>query len=316
MKHLLSSHDLSVDDIVGILEVADHMAEINARSLPKVPALRGKTIASVFFEDSTRTRLSFETAAKRLSADVMTFMASSSSLNKGESLRDTIETLSAMGIDALVIRHKSSGVPQTITQWTDAAVINAGDGWHQHPTQGLLDAYTVTREFGTKDSLAGRNVAIVGDIKHSRVARSNIDIFRRLGAHVIVVAPPALLPSNIESWGVEVRYTIDDVVSDVDVLYMLRMQLERMDSAIVPALPEYCATYSLTPERAARMGAGSVLMHPGPINRGVELIVDPADVPGSRILTQVTNGVNVRMAVLFSLLGSGATSALQQGVES
>jgi aspartate carbamoyltransferase catalytic subunit len=156
----------------------------------------------------------------------------------------------------------------------------------------------------------------VGDIKHSRVARSNIDIFRRLGAHVIVVAPPALLPSNIESWGVEVRYTIDDVVSDVDVLYMLRMQLERMDSAIVPALPEYCATYSLTPERAARMGAGSVLMHPGPINRGVELIVDPADVPGSRILTQVTNGVNVRMAVLFSLLGSGATSALQQGVES
>jgi aspartate carbamoyltransferase catalytic subunit len=316
MKHLLSSHDLSVDEIVGILDVADHMAEINTRSLPKVPALRGKTIASVFFEDSTRTRLSFETAAKRLSADVMTFMASSSSLNKGESLRDTIETLSAMGVDAMVIRHKSSGVPLTMTQWTDAAVINAGDGWHQHPTQGLLDAYTVTREFGTKDSLSGRSIAIVGDIKHSRVARSNIDIFRRLGAHVVVVAPPALLPKNIESWGVEVRNTIDDVVGEVDALYMLRMQLERMDSSIVPKLTEYCALYSLTPERVARMGRGAILMHPGPINRGVELIVDPADVPGSRILKQVTNGVNVRMAVLFTLLGSGATTVLQQGGES
>jgi aspartate carbamoyltransferase catalytic subunit len=316
MKHLLSSHDLSVDEIVGILDVADHMAEINTRSLPKVPALRGKTIASVFFEDSTRTRLSFETAAKRLSADVMTFMASSSSLNKGESLRDTIETLSAMGVDAMVIRHKSSGVPLTMTQWTDAAVINAGDGWHQHPTQGLLDAYTVTREFGTKDSLSGRSIAIVGDIKHSRVARSNIDIFRRLGAHVVVVAPAALLPKNIESWGVEVRNTIDDVVGEVDALYMLRMQLERMDSSIMPKLTEYCALYSLTPERAARMGRGAILMHPGPINRGVELIVDPADVPGSRILKQVTNGVNVRMAVLFTLLGSGATTVLQQGGES
>jgi aspartate carbamoyltransferase catalytic subunit len=316
VKHLLSSHDLSVDEIVSILDVADHMAEINSRSLPKVPALRGKTIASVFFEDSTRTRLSFETAAKRLSADVMTFMASSSSLNKGESLRDTIETLSAMGVDAMVIRHKSSGVPLTMTKWTDAAVINAGDGWHQHPTQGLLDAYTVTREFGTKDSLAGRSIAIVGDIKHSRVARSNIDIFRRLGAHVVVVAPPALLPTNIESWGVEVRSTIDDVVGEVDALYMLRMQLERMDSSIVPKLPEYCALYSLTPERAERMGSGAILMHPGPINRGVELIVDPANVPGSRILKQVTNGVNVRMAVLFTLLGSGATTAWQQGSES
>ena len=316
MKHLLSSHDLSFDDIVGILDVADHMAEINSRSLPKVPALRGRTIASVFFEDSTRTRLSFETAAKRLSADVMTFMASSSSLNKGESLRDTIETLSAMGVDAMVIRHKSSGVPLTMTQWTDAAVINAGDGWHQHPTQGLLDAYTVTREFGVKDSLAGRSIAIVGDIKHSRVARSNIDIFRRLGAHVIVVAPPALLPKNIEAWGVEVRANIDEVVGEVDALYMLRMQLERMDASVVPKLPEYCALYSLTSERAARMGSGAILMHPGPINRGVELIVDPADVPGSRILKQVTNGVNVRMAVLFTLLGSGATTVLQQGAES
>jgi aspartate carbamoyltransferase catalytic subunit len=175
-----------------------------------------------------------------------------------KALRDTIETLSAMGVDAMVIRHKSSGVPLTMTKWTDAAVINAGDGWHQHPTQGLLDAYTVTREFGTKDSLSGRTIAIVGDIKHSRVARSNIDIFRRLGAHVVVVAPPALLPHNIESWGVEVRNTIDEVVGEVDALYMLRMQLERMDSSIVPKLAEYCALYSLTPERAARMGSGAI----------------------------------------------------------
>ena len=177
MKHLLSTHDMSIDDIVGILDVADHMVQVNARQVPKVPALRGRTIASVFFEDSTRTRLSFETAAKRLSADVMTFMATSSSLNKGESLRDTIETLSAMGIDALVIRHKSSGVPQQISQWTEASIINAGDGWHQHPTQALLDTYTVTREFGSPTSLTGRSIAIVGDIKHSRVARSNIDVF-------------------------------------------------------------------------------------------------------------------------------------------
>jgi aspartate carbamoyltransferase catalytic subunit len=230
MKHLISTHDMTVDDIVAMLDVADHMVQVNARQLPKVPALRGRTIASVFFEDSTRTRLSFETAAKRLSADVMTFLASSSSLNKGESLRDTIETLSAMGIDALVIRHKSSGVPLQVSQWTDASIINAGDGWHQHPTQALLDAYTVTREFDSPTSLAGRSIAIVGDIKHSRVARSNIDVFTRLGATVILVAPPHLLPTDVQTWGVEVKGSIDEVVGSVDVLYMLRMQLERMES--------------------------------------------------------------------------------------
>lgn len=316
MKHLLSTHDLRVDDIVNLLATADHMAEINQRAVPKVPALRGQTIASVFFEDSTRTRLSFETAAKRLSADVMTFLAGTSSVNKGESLRDTIETLSAMGVDAFVIRHKSSGAPQQITQWTDAAVVNAGDGWHQHPTQALLDAYTITRNFGDPASMQGRTIAIVGDIKHSRVARSNIDVFTRLGAKVIVVAPDVLLPQSVEAWGVTVANSIDDVIESVDVLYMLRMQRERMDAGLIPSLRDYSAQYALTPERARKMQQHALLMHPGPINRGVEMLVDPSDVPGSRILQQVTNGISVRMAVLFTLLGGDATATLPQGSES
>ena len=315
MKNLLSTHDLSVEEIVSILEVADRMSEVNARQLPKVPALRGRTVASVFFEDSTRTRLSFETAAKRLSADVMTFNAATSSVNKGESIRDTIETLSAMGIDALVIRHKSSGVPMQIGKWTDAAIINAGDGWHQHPTQALLDAYTATREFGTPGSLEGRSIAIIGDIKHSRVARSNIDVFSRLGARVTVVGPPSLLPHDVAAWGVEVADGIDDVVASSDVVYMLRMQLERMDASVAPDLAAYSAMYALTQERAARLQEGAILMHPGPMNRGVEMMVDPSEVPGSRILDQVRNGVAVRMAVLFMLLGNGSMSALGAGGE-
>jgi aspartate carbamoyltransferase catalytic subunit len=315
MKHLLSTHDLRVDEIVSLLATADHMAEINKRAVPKVPALRGQTIASVFFEDSTRTRLSFETAAKRLSADVMTFLASTSSVNKGESLRDTIETLSAMGVDAFVIRHKSSGAPQQITQWTDAAVLNAGDGWHQHPTQALLDAYTITRNFGDLVSMQGRTIAIIGDIKHSRVARSNIDVFTRLGAKVIVVAPEVLLPQSLSSWGVTTAESIDEIIESVDVLYMLRMQRERMDAGLIPSLREYSAQYALTPERAGKLQPHALLMHPGPINRGVEMLVDPADVPGSRILQQVTNGISVRMAVLFTLLGGDVTATLSQGVE-
>ncbi len=315
MKHLLDTHDLSIDDIVNILDVADRMAEVNRRQVPKVPALKGKTIATVFFEDSTRTRLSFETAARRLSADVLTFLASSSSVNKGESLRDTIETLSAMGVQAFVVRHKSSGVPLQLSQWTDASVINAGDGWHQHPTQGLLDAYTITREFGTPTSLAGRTVAIVGDIKHSRVARSNIDLFTRLGARVVLVAPPSLLPSHVETWPVDVRSTIDDVIDNVDVVYLLRMQLERMQSASIPNLAEYTRLYALTPERATVLQDHALLMHPGPMNRGVEITVDPADVAGSRILQQVTNGVSIRMAVLFTLLGGDSVSSLTAGGE-
>ena len=316
MKHLLSTRDLSTEDIVSILAMADHMAEINSRAVPKVPALRGRTVASVFFEDSTRTRLSFETAASRLSADVMTFTASSSSVNKGESLRDTIETLSAMGVDAFVIRHKSSGAPQQITQWTEAAVINAGDGWHQHPTQALLDAYTITRNFSELNSMQGRTVAIVGDIKHSRVARSDIDVFTRLGAKVVLVAPAAFLPSSLDDWGVTTADSLDDVIGVVDVVYMLRIQRERMDAAQMPSLREYSSLFALTPERAARMQSHALLLHPGPINRGVEMIVDPSLVPGSRILQQVTNGISVRMAVLFSLLGGDATAALSNGAES
>ena len=315
MKHLLDTHDLSLDDIVNILDVADRMAEVNRRQVPKVPALKGKTIATVFFEDSTRTRLSFETAARRLSADVLTFLASSSSVNKGESLRDTIETLSAMGVHAFVVRHKSSGVPAQLSQWTDAAVINAGDGWHQHPTQGLLDVYTISREFGSPATLAGRTVAIVGDIKHSRVARSNVDLLTRMGARVVLVAPPSLLPSHVETWPVEVRATIDDIVDNVDVVYLLRVQMERMQSASIPNLAEYTRLYALTPERAAVMQDHAILMHPGPMNRGVEITVDPADVPGSRILHQVANGVSVRMAVLFTLLGGDSVSSLSAGGE-
>ena len=316
MKHLLSTRDLSTEDIVSILAMSDHMAEINSRAVPKVPALRGRTVASVFFEDSTRTRLSFETAASRLSADVMTFTASSSSVNKGESLRDTIETLSAMGVDAFVIRHKSSGAPQQITQWTEAAVINAGDGWHQHPTQALLDAYTITRNFSELNSMQGRTVAIVGDIKHSRVARSDIDVFTRLGAKVVLVAPAAFLPSSLDDWGVTTADSLDDVIGVVDVVYMLRIQRERMDAAQMPSLREYSSLFALTPERAARMQSHALLLHPGPINRGGEMIVDPSLVPGSRILQQVTNGISVRMAVLFSLLGGDATATLSNGAES
>ena len=315
MNHLLSTHDLSIEEIVQLLELADHMAEINSRAVPKVPALRGKTIASVFFEDSTRTRLSFETAAKRLSAEVMTFSASTSSVNKGESLRDTIETLTAMGVHAFVVRHKSSGVPKQITQWTNAAVVNAGDGWHQHPTQAMLDAYTITRNFGDKESMAGRTIAIVGDIKHSRVARSNVDVFTRMGANVVLVAPDALLPSSIEGWNVSTASSIDEVVGHVDVLYMLRMQRERMDESLVISLKEYTDLYALTEERAARLAPHALLMHPGPINRGVEMQVDPSEVPGSRILQQVANGISVRMAVLFSLLGGEISPAVTLGGE-
>lgn len=316
MKHLLSTRDLTLPEVRTILDTADRMSEVNSRPIPKVPALRGKTVATVFFEDSTRTRLSFETAARRLSADVMTFAVSSSSVNKGESIRDTIETLSSMGVDAFIVRHKSSGVPKQISRWTEASVINAGDGWHQHPTQALLDAHTITREFGDHSTMAGRTIAIVGDIKHSRVARSNIDLFTRMGASVVLVGPKAFLPNHVETWGVDVNESIDEVVNQVDVLYLLRIQRERMSAADVPSLRDYSDHYALTPARASRLRRDAILMHPGPINRGVELTVDPADVPGSRILTQVSNGVAVRMSVLLTLLGGGTSAITPQGGDS
>ena len=286
-----------------LLDLADHMAEVNRRPNPKVPALRGKTVCNVFFEDSTRTRLSFETAAKRLSADIMNFAVSSSSVNKGESLRDTIETIGAMGVDAFVIRHKSSGVPWQIGQWTNASVINAGDGWHAHPTQALLDCHTIRTALNRRESFAGLKIAIVGDVKHSRVARSNIRAFTLLGADVTLVAPRTLLPPTV---AVPTTTDLDEVIGDVDVLYLLRMQQERMTESLVPSLREYTSRFGLTPARAARLPEHALIMHPGPMNRGVEMAVDPSELPGSVITQQVTNGIAVRMAVLFELLGSGS----------
>jgi aspartate carbamoyltransferase catalytic subunit len=263
-------------------------------------------VVSLFFEDSTRTRTSFDTAAKRLSADTMNFAVSSSSVNKGESLRDTVETIAAMGVDAFVVRHKSSGAPQMITRWTDASIVNAGDGWHQHPTQALLDCYTIRTGLGRRDSFDGLHIAIVGDIKHSRVARSDVQAFTMLGAKVTLVAPPTLLPPSLDDWPVEVSHSLDDIVADLDVLYLLRVQRERMDEALLPSVAEYSARFGLTPTRAARLAPHALVMHPGPMNRGVEMVVDPAELPGSVILQQVHNGVAVRMAVLFTLLGSGS----------
>ncbi len=299
-KHLLSINDLGRDWIEEILRLTESFAEVSARQIPKVPALRGKNIAWLFYEDSTRTRLSFETAAKRLSADTMNFSVSSSSVNKGESLRDTCLTISAMGVDAIVVRHKSAGVPWQIANWIDASVINAGDGWHQHPTQALLDSYTLTQKFGALD---GRHIAIVGDIKHSRVARSNIEAFTALGAEVTVVAPQTLLPPSLEGWNCKVSHDLDAVLPTTDAVYLLRMQLERQKDALVPSLREYTSRYGLTDERLKRLGSEVVIMHPGPMNRGVEISQAAADDARSVVTQQVANGVSVRMAVLFLLLG-------------
>jgi aspartate carbamoyltransferase catalytic subunit len=313
VKHLLDIGALKADDIHHLMSLTDHMVEVNQRPIPKVPALRGKTVVSLFFEDSTRTRTSFDTAARRLSADVMNFSVSSSSVNKGESLRDTIETISAMGVDAFVVRHGSSGAPQQITQWTTASVVNAGDGWHQHPTQALLDCYTIRTHLNRRHGFDGLRIAIVGDIKHSRVARSDVQAFTRLGALVTLVAPPTLLPPSTEGWPVEVSHDLDVVVGAVDVIYLLRMQRERMTDAMVPSLREYTTLYGLTPSRARRLLPHALVMHPGPMNRGVELAVDPSELAGSVIIHQVTNGVAVRMAVLFELLGSGGGLRSEDG---
>lgn len=302
MRHFRSIDEAGADGIAKLLDLADHMAEVNRRPNPKVPALRGKTVCNVFFEDSTRTRLSFETAARRLSADIMNFAVSSSSVNKGESLRDTIETIAAMGVDAFVIRHGSSGVPWQVEQWTNAAVVNAGDGWHAHPTQALLDCYTIRTALNRTESFDGLKIAIVGDIKHSRVARSDIRAFTLLGADVTLVAPRTLLPPAVD---VPTTTDLDGVIGDVDVLYLLRMQQERMTESLVPSLREYTARFGLTPERAASLPGHALIMHPGPMNRGVEMAVDPSELPGAVITQQVTNGIAVRMAVLFELLGSG-----------
>ncbi|HEV8628089.1 MAG TPA: aspartate carbamoyltransferase catalytic subunit [Acidimicrobiia bacterium] len=303
MKHLLGIDDLGAEGISEVLRLADSFLEVTRRDIPKVPALRGKTVVSMFYEDSTRTRLSFETAAKRLSADTMTFSAGSSSLRKGESLLDTVRTVEAMGIDAIVVRHRSSGVPQRIAGWIDASIVNAGDGWHEHPTQALLDAFTLRRHRG--DSFAGMKVSIVGDVKHSRVARSNVKALSALGAEVTLIGPPTLMPPDLEGWPVTVSYDLDEVLPTSDVLYVLRIQRERQQEALFPSLREYATRYGITTERMARLPADAIVMHPGPTNRGVEIDALVADDPRSVINEQVANGVAVRMAVLYMLLGSG-----------
>jgi len=317
VKHLISLDDLDAADVASLLSTADHMAEILERPQPKVPALRTRTVCSLFFEDSTRTRLSFETAAKRLSAETLTFTASSSSVNKGESLRDTVETLAAMGVDVFVVRHKTGGLPVAMTRWCDARIVNAGDGAHQHPTQGLLDAFTLTRAMGRGNDLRGVRIAIVGDIRHSRVARSTMRALHLLGASIVLVAPSSLLPPSLrlgpaggDDWPVEVSHSLDNVLDSLDVLYLLRMQRERMDSAFISSPGEYSAHYGLTDERVVRMKPGLFLMHPGPMNHGIEVATDLDRLSDhgvtSLVTRQVTNGIAVRMSVLFSLFSSGS----------
>jgi aspartate carbamoyltransferase catalytic subunit len=306
VKHLLSIADLGPAGLEDMLDLTDSFVEVSERRIPKVPTLRGKTVVSLFYEDSTRTRLSFESAAKRLSADTMNFTVSTSSVKKGESLRDTVTTIEAMGVDAIVVRHASAGVPWQVAQWVDASVINAGDGWHEHPTQAILDCYTIRQRLG---SLVDRHIAIVGDIKHSRVARSDVQAFTSLGASVTLVAPPTLLPPSLVGWPVAVSHDLDEVLPKVDVVYVLRMQRERMTEALLPSLREYTATYGLTVERARRLSEHALVMHPGPMNRGVEIAAEVADQPSSVITRQVANGVAVRMAVLFRLLGAGMERA-------
>jgi len=301
VRHLLSIADLGAEGIEEVLRLTDSFVEVSERRIPKVPTLRGKTVVSLFYEDSTRTRLSFESAAKRLSADTMNFSVGTSSVKKGESLRDTVETIQAMGVDAIVVRHGSSGVPWQVAKWVEAAIINAGDGWHEHPTQALLDCYTIRERLG---SLTDRRIAIVGDVKHSRVARSDVLAFTALGAQVTLVAPPTLLPPSLEGWPVEVSHDLDAVLPKVDVVYLLRMQRERQTEALLPSLREYTATYGLTRDRARLLGDGALVMHPGPMNRGVEIAAEVADAPNAVITRQVANGVAVRMAVLFLLLAS------------
>ena len=307
-RHIRSIDDLGRSGIEEILTLSDHFHEVSTRRIPKVPALRGKTIALLFYEDSTRTRLSFETSSKRLSADSLNFSIGSSSVKKGESLRDTVETISAMGVDAIVVRHGSAGVPWLLPRWTDAAVINAGDGSHEHPTQALLDCYTIRNKLGDLD---GKRITIVGDIRHSRVARSNVKAFLSLGASVTLVAPKTLMPFNTDDWGVETTDQFDSVIGDSDVLYMLRMQLERQQKSFVPSLREYAKEYGLSNSRAQSMKPESLIMHPGPMNRGVEVSSNIKEHPNSVVNDQVANGVIIRMSALYYLLGAGNVTKLE-----
>lgn len=300
MNHFLTIEGLTADDLNGLLDDADEFVDVLHRPIPKVPALRGKTVATMFFEPSTRTKMSFEKAAKALSADTMSFSPGTSSLSKGESLKDTVLTVKAMGTDAMVVRHKATGAPWRIAEWIDQPVLNAGDGAHQHPTQALLDSLTIRQHFGT---LEGLKIGIIGDIRHSRVARSDIQAFSTLGAEVTMVAPRTLLPVDTEVFDAAASENLDDVLEDFDVVYALRVQAERGGASVFPSLSEYTDRYGITKERFARLKPDAIVLHPGPMNRGVEIEGAVADHPRALILDQVFNGVAVRMAILFRLLG-------------
>lgn len=309
MRHLLSISDLSKDEAISILDTAHELSRVSDGAVRKLPTLRGRTIVNLFAEDSTRTRISFEAAAKRLSADVINFSAKGSSTSKGESLKDTAMTLQAMGADAVVIRHSASGAAQRLadSQWMSGSVINAGDGTHEHPSQALLDAFTIRKHLvqGRSD-LDGLSVAIVGDVLHSRVARSNVLLLSKLGAKVTLVAPPTLIPIGVESWPVDVSYDFDSVIPHVDVVMMLRVQQERMSDLFFPNAREYSRYFGLNSARMKVMAPGAIVMHPGPMNRGLEISAEVADSSRSVITEQVTNGVSVRMAILYVLLTGGA----------
>jgi aspartate carbamoyltransferase catalytic subunit len=312
MRHLLSIADISKIEAISILDTANELARVSDGAVKKLPTLRGRTIVNLFAEDSTRTRISFEAAAKRLSADVINFSAKGSSVSKGESLKDTAMTLQAMGADAVVIRHSASGAAQRLadSQWMSGSVVNAGDGTHEHPSQALLDAFTIRKHLGLgKSDLEGLSVAIVGDVLHSRVARSNVLLLAKLGAKVTLVAPPTLLPVGVESWPASVSYDFDSVIPFVDVVMMLRVQQERMTEMYFPNAREYSRYFGLNSDRMKSMKPGAIVMHPGPMNRGLEISAEVADSSRSVITEQVTNGVSVRMAILYVLLTGGSLEA-------
>ncbi|MFZ9441080.1 MAG: aspartate carbamoyltransferase catalytic subunit [Candidatus Nanopelagicaceae bacterium] len=310
-RHLLSINDLSREQAILILDTADELSRVSDAPIKKLPTLRGRTVVNLFYEDSTRTRISFEAAAKRLSADVINFSAKGSSVSKGESLKDTALTLQSMGADAVILRHGASGAARRLAEWTEGSVINAGDGTHEHPTQALLDAFTIRKHLkassennaGLGLDLSGVEVAIVGDILHSRVARSNVLLLSLLGAKVTLVAPPTLLPVGVSDWPVDISYDFDSAIRKTDVVMMLRLQLERMKSAFFPSAREYSRLFGLDSERLAKGANSPLILHPGPINRGLEISSECADNVDSLILEQVRNGVSVRMAVLYLLLG-------------
>ena len=322
-RHLISAGDLSRDDAILILDTAEELASVEGRAIRKLPTLRGLTVVNLFYEDSTRTRTSFEAAAKRLSADVINFSAKGSSVAKGESLKDTALTLEAMGADAVVIRHQASGAPRRLTDWVSGRVVNAGDGTHEHPTQALLDAFTMRQRLvggeggrlhgsGTDrrgQGLDGLRVTIVGDVLHSRVARSNVLLLSTLGAHVTLVAPPTLMPHAVEAWPCRAGYDLDAELRKSDVVMMLRVQQERMSAAFFPTVREYRRRYGLDAGRMALLPEHAIVMHPGPMNRGVEIAAEVADSDRSTIVAQVANGVTVRMAVLYLMLGGAAEEA-------